>query len=172
MLAPTLRTERLTLCPPSPGDLDAMTAMFADPRVHGPITGTPMTREDAWSRILRYHGHWQVCGYGTWHVHADGVFAGTVGMMDSRRATTPGFEGTPEVGWVLRAETHGRGYATEAVTALLAWADAEGHARTVCIIDPANTPSIRLAERLGYHLVTQATYRDKPTLLFDRPAKG
>ncbi len=168
MVPPTLTTPRLTLAPPSPDDLDAFTAMFSDPRVYGHIAGVAMTREDAWSRILRYLGHWQVCGYGTWHIRADGVFIGTVGMMDSRRDTRPSFEGTPEVGWALAAQAHGRGYATEAVAALLAWADAQGHARTVCIIDPANTPSIRVAERLGYALATEATYRDQPTLLFER----
>lgn len=168
-MPPILHTDRLTLTPPSPADLDDEAAMWAEPAVYAHIGGRAFTREEVWHRLLRYVGHWQVCGYGTWIMRtSDGAFAGSVGLMDSRRATDPSFEGTPEAGWTLAPHAHGQGYALEAMQALLAWADAQGIARTVCIIDPGNAASLRLADKLGYRLVTEATYRDAPTLLFER----
>jgi RimJ/RimL family protein N-acetyltransferase len=50
---------------------------------------------------------------------------------------------------------------------MFAWADPR-LPRTVCIIDSANAPSLRLAEKLGYRPVTEARYRDATTLLFER----
>ncbi len=172
MTPPVLTTARLTLAGPDPADLPAFAEMWADPRVHAMISPHPPTREEVWHRVLRHIGHWLVMDYGTWTVRetATGRIAGTVGLMDSRRATFPSFEGTPEVGWALATWAHGCGFAREALAAALSWADAQGIARTVCIIDPANAPSLRLAERAGYTLVTEATYRDAPTLLFERHA--
>ena len=43
--------------------------------------------------------------------------------MDSRRESEPSFEGTPEIGWALRSDAQGRGYAREALGKVLRWAD-------------------------------------------------
>lgn len=171
MPAPILRTARLTLTMPDPADLAESAAMWADPAVYAHIGGRAFTREEVWQRLLRYIGHWHALGYGGWTVRetASGRLAGDVTLMDSRRATIPSFEGTPEAGWVLAPWAHGRGFAREALTAMLGWADARNHARTVCIIAPANAPSIKLAGKLGYTPLTEAAYRDAPTLLFERP---
>ncbi|WP_395336532.1 GNAT family N-acetyltransferase [Novosphingobium sp. BL-8H] len=48
---------------------------------------------------------------------------------------------------------HGRGYASEAGRAAQAWFDATQAKLTACLIAPANIPSLRLAERLGYREV-------------------
>ncbi len=173
MTPPTLTTERLILTPPVAADHDDTAALWADPAVYGPITGQPATREEAWHRLLRYIGHWPVCGYGHWQVRAraDGRFLGQVGIMDSRRATDPDFAGTPEIGWSLHGHAHGLGYAGEALAAMFAWADPR-LARTVCIIAPANAPSLRLATRIGFTIYAQGTYRDRPTLFLERLAAG
>lgn len=170
MTPPVLTTARLTLAGPDPADLPAFVDMWADPGVYAMIGGRAFTREEVWHRVLRYIGHWQAVGYGTWTIRerASGRIAGSVGLMDSRRATVPSFEGTPEMGWTLCSWAHGRGFAREALQAALGWADAQGIARTACIIDPDNAPSIRLAGKAGYVPVCEATYRDAPTLLFER----
>lgn len=170
-MAPDLRTDRLLLAAPTAADLDDMAAMWADPAVYERLIGRPCTREEAWHRLLRYIGHWQVAGYGHWIVReaASGRFLGEVGLMDSRRATEPMYEGVPEVGWALAGHAHGRGYAGEALAALFGWADGR-LPRTVCIIDPANHASIRLAERLGFRRWQEGAYRDRPTLMFERDA--
>jgi RimJ/RimL family protein N-acetyltransferase len=72
---------------------------------------------------------------------------------------------------VLAPWAHGQGFAGEAVTAVLAWADGVLRApRTVCIIDPDNAASLRVAARAGFREVTRTTYKGGPTVLFERLA--
>lgn len=165
-----LRTARLTLIPHAPADLEEMAAMLGDADVMAHIGSGPATREESWRRLLRYIGHWQAVGYGHWVVRdaGTGAFLGEVGLMDSRRASDPGFEGVAEAAWVFNRAAHGQGYAREATEAMLEWADAHCIDSTVCIIAPANAPSIRLAERLGYGSAGEAVYRDAPILLLKR----
>ena len=42
----------------------------------------------------------------------------------------------------------------------------------VCMIDPGNAPSTRLAEKFGYRRYADAAYKGAPTVLFRRPAPG
>ncbi len=169
--APTLTTARLTLTGHAATDLEDCAAMWADPRVYAMIGGQPRSREDVWIRLLRAIGQWTLFGYGSWVARdAAGRLIGELGLMEARRAIEPPIDATPEVGWTLTGAAQGQGYASEALAAILAWTDA-GIPATTCIIDPANAPSIRLAERLGYRLRTQGTYRDAPILIFDRTAR-
>lgn len=169
---PTLRTQRLTLTPHTPADLEECAAMWADPSVTEHLGGRPLTREECWRNIQRYVGHWTLFGYGYLTVRetATDAFLGEVGLMDSRRDTEPGFEGTPEAGWAFAPAAGGRGFAREAVAALLEWADGRGIARTVCIVDYANARSVRLAEAVGYRPAGEVAYRDARTRLFERRA--
>ena len=76
---------------------------------------------------------------------------------------------TPEIGWVLVPEVHGKGYASEAVRAVVAWGNAHfGSVRTACIIDPENAASIRVAEKNGYKEAGVAKYMGDEVLLFVR----
>ena len=170
MTGPTLRTQRLTLSPHTPAELEACASMWADPRVTEHIGGRPLTREECWRNIQRYVGHWALFGYGYLAVRdtATSAFLGEVGLMDSRRDTEPSFKGTPEAGWAFAPAAGGQGYAREAVAALLEWADGQRIARTVCMVDHANTRSIRLAEAVGYHAAGEVAYRDARTRLFER----
>jgi RimJ/RimL family protein N-acetyltransferase len=75
----------------------------------------------------------------------------------------------PELGWVLAADSHGKGYASEALAAVLAWGQAHlGEHTAVCIIDPDNAASIRVAGKAGFALHRQTTYMGDPVLLFTR----
>lgn len=75
------------------------------------------------------------------------------------------------MGWVLAPHTHGRGYATEATQAALAWGDAHlPTPRTVCLIDEANAPSRGLAAKLGYQEFGRAAYHGCAVVLLDRLA--
>jgi RimJ/RimL family protein N-acetyltransferase len=68
---------------------------------------------------------------------------------------------------------HGRGYATEATRAALAWIDARlGNPRMFCIVSPENVASIRVAEKCGFRRWTETTYKDEPTLIFLRGPKA
>lgn len=167
---PTLTTSRLTLVPHAPADLDEMVAMWAEPAVHRYIAGRAFTREEVWQRLLRYIGHWHAIGWGNWLVRdtVTGRLAGEIGYMDARRDIDPPLPAIPEVGWVLASWAHGRGLAQEALAAALPWGDANGLATSGCIIDPANTASVRVAGRIGYQFVRTARYHDKDVGYYDR----
>ena len=169
---PALDTERLTLRGHTPADLADCAAMWADPDVTRHIGGRPSSEEEAWGRVLRYAGLWALLGFGYWVVRerASGRFVGEVGLADFRRDVTPPLGSAPEVGWVLAPWAHGQGFATEAVRAALAWHDARepGPARTVCLIDPENAASVRVARKCGFREAAGASYRGRPTLVFER----
>jgi len=171
MTAPTLETERLVLRGHRMDDFDDSAAMWGDPAVTRHIGGKPSTREEAWTRFLRYLGHWAAMGFGYWVVRerASGRFVGEVGFADYKRDIQPSLEGAMEIGWVLSPSAHGRGFATEAAGAALDWAAARfASARIACLIDPGNGASIRVAEKLGFKEIGRTTYKGDPTIVFER----
>ena len=144
---PEIETPRLRLREFRVTDLDDYAAAVGDPEVMKHIgDGVPMSRQDAWRSMAFLSGHWNLRGFGLWAIEekATGRVLGRVGYF------LP--EGWPseEIGWLLRRDAWGRGYATEAALAVLA------HGRTmlgldqvIAIIQPENAASIRLALRLG-----------------------
>jgi RimJ/RimL family protein N-acetyltransferase len=77
--------------------------------------------------------------------------------------------GLQELGWALNHRVHGKGYATEAVRAAVLWGEAHfGSARTVCLINPENLASIRVAEKCGYKQFQRTTHKGHPTTIFAR----
>jgi len=173
--APVLHTDRLILRPFRREDLDAHAATLGDEEVMRHIGGKPASRQETWTKILRYAGLWALLGYGYWALEdrATGGFVGELGFADFKRdGGPPSFENTPEIGWALAPHAHGKGYATEAVQAAVAWADAHfGTLRTVCMVSPANPASIRVAEKCGYREFARTEYGG-PTILFERSAGG
>ena len=170
-IVPVLHTERLLMRGHRVDDFDQCVAMWGDPRVTQYIGGKPSTREECWSRLLRNFGHWSAMGFGYWVVEesTSGRFVGEVGLADLKRDVEPSFDGLPEAGWVLASWSHGRGFATEAVRAALDWcAGSLGAQQTVCLIDAANKPSIRVAEKCGYRHWTDSHYKNQPVVLFRR----
>lgn len=133
------------------------------------ILGRASTREESWSRLLRYAGHWSLLGFGFWAIEEKGgaSFVGELGVAEFQRQIEPTFDGDPEAGWVLMPNAHGKGYATEAMRAVLAWSDRELSCRVGCIIAPENTASIRLAEKLGF-VEWQSTAHNGETMLMFR----
>lgn len=169
--APRLETPRLILRAHEAGDLDAVAAMWSDPRVVRHITGTPSSREESWGRMLRYAGLWRLNGYGYWAVaeKASGHFVGDVGLADFMREVDPPQSIAPEAGWAITPEAQGKGYATEAMLAALAWADAHlGRPHSFCILDVENKASVKVAEKCGYRPFATITYKTWPTALHRR----
>lgn len=168
-MSPVLETERLTLRRHQVSDFEASCRLWGSDAVSRYIGGRPSTREEVWSRLLRYAGHWDLLGYGYFAVvdKQSGTMIGEVGLADFHRAIEPQLK-EPEAGWVLHPDHHGRGFGAEALTAVLAWADARNMKRTCCLIDPENAPSLRLAQRLGYVEERTLTYHGKPSILLVR----
>lgn len=172
MAIPAIDTDRLTLRAHGLDDFRESAAMWADPVVTRHIGGRPSTEEEAWARLLRYAGHWTLLGFGFWAIReqATGRFVGEVGLADLKRELDPSFGGAPEVGWALATWAHGKGFATEAIRAAITWADAELVApRTVCMINPENAASIRVAAKCGFREWSGATYKGEQVILFERP---
>lgn len=169
---PRLETDRLLLRGHRRDDHAESAAMWADPQVVRHISGTPFSPEESWSRLLRYAGHWALQGFGYWVVEArdDGRFIGEVGLSDFKRDIRPPLDGRPEAGWVLKTAEHGHGFATEAVTRILAWADERlASPETVCIVDPEHAASIAVARKVGFRDEAMGSYEGQPTLIMSRP---
>ena len=170
MSGPVLTTERLTLTPVAATDFEDLKALWRDEAFIRHITGSPLSAEDVWFRLLRDLGHWQALGHGNWtmRLKSTSVYVGSVGVLDYRRELAPPFD-APELGWGLRGAFQGKGYAREGLEAALGWADAVMQApRTVCMIDHANTPSLQLAGRVGYRPYAEGAYKGGVVQLLER----
>jgi RimJ/RimL family protein N-acetyltransferase len=168
---PRIETERLLLRGHGIEDFPAYAAMWADPVVTRFIGGAPLSQEEAWAKFLRVAGHWALLGYGFWAIEekASGKRIGEAGILNVKRDIKPSIHDVPEIGWGLLPEAHGRGYATEAVRAIMDWAENRfGKTRMVCIIDPDNDASLRVAMRCGFRECAHTTYKGEPTILLER----
>lgn len=165
-----LATARLTLVPHRPEHFDAYAEFWGRDPGHFLRSLAPMHPADAWTRLLRHFGHWTAFGYGPLLCFdGNGTLVAEAGYADFRRGVGPAFDGVPEGMWKVDLAVQGQGYATEAMTAITEWFDAT-HAppRSVCMIDPENVASIRVATRLGFTEFDRADYRGSPVTLFER----
>ncbi len=164
-----VETGRLILRPHGLADFEDSYAMWSDPEIVRHISGQPQTREAVWQRLLRYAGLWALLGYGYWAVFErdGGRFAGEVGVADFHRDIDWGTD-APECGWVMASRAQGRGYASEAVAAALDWRDRTlAGDRTVCLISPDNSASLRIAAKCGFRPFRDVDYHG-PVSLFER----
>ena len=171
MQAPIIETERLRLRAYRMADFAPCASMWSDPIVNRYTTGTPLSSEEAWSKTLRNAGLWPMLGYGYWAVEekAGNEFVGEAGFADFRRGIEPSIAGVPELGYIISPRVHGKGYATEAVGAAIAWLDQHVAAkRTVCLIHEGNVASIRLAEKFSYREFHRTQYKGHDVIMFER----
>lgn len=168
---PVLETERLRLRPHQLTDFDAYAVMWADPSVTRFVGGEPMSREQSWVRLLRYRGMWALLGFGFWAIEekASGRFVGEAGVHELRRELNPAIEGTLEAGWGILPEAQGRGIASEALAAVIGWAQRAFPQRSMtCISDLGNAGSIRIAEKFGFRERARADYHGAQVIVFER----
>jgi RimJ/RimL family protein N-acetyltransferase len=149
-------TARLLLRPwrpDDPSDVDAAFSLYGDPLVSRFLGASPAPapdRADARDRLERYaslddgvRGVFAVVPFGG----AD-VPVGSALLLGLPRSD--GVESDAhEVGWHLRPDVWGRGYATEAGRAMIQRARAAGLAEAHAVVYPANTPSMAVCDRLG-----------------------
>ena len=166
-----LETERLLLRGFREDDLEQHAAILSDPVVMEHFGGQLFGREESWRRLLGGVGLWQLQGTGLLAAErkSDGKLVGHAGLFDYHREMSPSIEGVPELGYIFAAEVHGQGIAREACDALLGWADKTLDAtETVAIISIGNTPSMKLAERLGYERQPDGKYREEAISIWRR----
>jgi RimJ/RimL family protein N-acetyltransferase len=171
--APHIETERLQLRPWRKDDFRPYHAILQEPEVYRHFGPHPMGAEECWRRLTAAVGGWQLNGFGTWAVErkSDDRLVGNVGLFTAWRDLIPTFGEEPEMGWIMASETHGQGLAHEACRAVIDWAEASLSPTPLwAIIAPANEPSIKLADRLGFNPVHETPYHGEPTLVLRRPA--
>lgn len=86
-----------------------------------------------------------------------------VGHCGLKQVDSPyaGNQGDHEIGWVVREDRWRRGYAAEAVQAVLEWAFTRiGAPHVVALTSQANVPSWRLMEKLGMERRSDLDFAD------------
>ena len=146
--APELHTPRLILRRWRDGDRVPFAKLNRDAQVmeHMPAR---LTRAQSDEMIELIEARFDQHGYGLWavEVRATGALAGFTGLQDVpfQAPFTPAIE----VGWRLARTVWGRGYATEAARAALAYGfGALRLPEVVAMIVPANRRSRAVAQRL------------------------
>jgi RimJ/RimL family protein N-acetyltransferase len=143
-----LRTSRLVLRPFRHGDEAAVLAYRHRADVCRYIPAEPMTEATAPAFIADRIAARRIEADGdrlVFAVELDGLVIGDVLVR-----TGPVADRQAEVGWVFNPGFHGHGYATEAARELVRLSfDELGMHRVWAQLDPRNTASARLCERLG-----------------------
>ena len=144
---PTVTTERLRLRAFRSTDLDAYSAMQANPDVmRYMVMGRTSTPGEVWRTMLMSLGSWALRGYGMWACEKkDGeMFIGSVGIfhpLDWPEA---------EIAYSIDQPFWGQGFATEATRAARDWLfEHFALNRAASFIRPDNLASRRVVERLG-----------------------
>jgi len=151
-----LETERLVIRSAVATDAPALQRLFSDPDVRRWLPpGEPWTIERANEAIARRGALEREQGYAAWIVEKrDGEFIGSVALQKVER-TGP----EVELAYHYLPSAWGKGYGTEAATAVLAHGlDAVGLDEIIAICFPENIGSWRIMEKAGMQYVGTASY--------------
>jgi RimJ/RimL family protein N-acetyltransferase len=144
-----LETPRLLLRPVAPPDADGLFAIFSDPAVMRYWSSPPWTRPEQARAMVEHEAAGLAAGTSVRFAvvrRDDERLIGTCSLFsleeESRRA---------EIGYALAASAWGLGHAAEAGLAVVTFAfDVLGLNRLEADIDPRNSASARVLERLGF----------------------
>jgi len=157
-----LETERLIIRIPVERDRERMIELFTDPEFTVFSNGVH-DLESANVRFDRMLALAEVVPYAKQPVieRSSGMIVGYTGVG------TVVLDGLDEVdrlewGWRFVPEARGQGYATEATNALLAAADHYDNGEVLCIIDVANHPSRRVADKAAFEWWRHFNFPDDP----------
>jgi len=145
-----IETERLSLRSWRAQDRGPFVQLCQSPTVMA-FLGGPVRADQADAAIARARACEDRNGFCFWVMErkADGAFLGFCGFKVTDVSGTP-LVGEIEIGWRLREDKWGRGYAREAALATLRWGWANLDARRVIAMTvPANRRSWGLMERVG-----------------------
>ncbi|MBT8427323.1 MAG: GNAT family N-acetyltransferase [Erythrobacter sp.] len=150
--AAEIRTDRLVLRKARPEDLDALHAMLTDVETMAHWSTPP-------HRTLQESRDWlqsMIDGSGMasadYIIEKDGEVLGKVGPYK-----------LPELGVLVRRDKWGQGIGLEAMSAIITYLRERDFPYLVADIDPVNTASVRLFEKLGFE---QSGYK-KDAMLYD-----
>ncbi len=145
------RTERLRLVPIAARHTPELWELHQD---EGIARWYPLSREQALRFAERMESSWRDHGVGKWLAYEESTGA-FVGRGGPSWAVVEG-AGCVEIGWALRQEVWGRGYATEIGRASLDLAfSVPGVEEVVAFTEVHNTRSRAVMERLGMRYARQ-----------------
>jgi len=161
-----LTTARLRLEPITDAHCDGLFAMNSDPAVMRYITGKPDTREDTLAMLERVKARWDDTGYSWWSFFdrhsGELIGAGTIQHLGRDRANPL------EIGWRLRRDKWGQGYASEAAQAMASFAFDTLKADLLCAVCwPENRASARVMQRLGMRYKADETWYERTVAVYD-----
>lgn len=154
-----LETEHLCLREMIESDTDNLHRLYHCQDVRGVVSEAGLSREELAEFVKSYRSiRYPMYDYGMWIIEEKetGCFVGEAGMEeDSKDRTGQDAHGIwLEAGYAVCPEFRGRGYAAEALEAIVKFARFEkecyGFERICCYIRPENIPSVRTAERCGF----------------------
>jgi [ribosomal protein S5]-alanine N-acetyltransferase len=147
MLDP-IETPRLRGLPLSETDFDDLYALHRDERVLAAFGADPASADGVREWLGRKLAHWREHGFGVWMFRdPGGAFVGRCGIHRWS------LDGRPEVelGYIVRADLWGQGYATEIGAAVVDHAfGALDLGELVGFTRPDNLGSRRVLEKLGF----------------------
>jgi RimJ/RimL family protein N-acetyltransferase len=164
-----LETNRLILRRQIMEDLDALWALYCNPEITKYIPDAPRSYEEAKEELEWFmNGHPRRPELGLWAtIHkGTGKFIGRCGLLP----WTIEEQQEVEVAYTLAQDYWGQGLATEAAKGILQYGFEQLHlSRLICLIDPENIASQRVAEKIGMTLEKKVDGIDgdnSPTLIY------
>lgn len=152
-------TERCLLRETTPEDVEDFYRIYSDPAVTRYMEGLYPEIEREQQYVREYiQKVYTFYGFGVWTVveKAGGAVIGRAGVFYRE-----GFE-DPELGFVIGVPWQRKGYAGEVCRAVLNYAwRALDFGRVQALVEPANTPSLRLCRELGFRPDGNVTVRQK-----------
>lgn len=141
----TIRTERLLLRRARPDDLAAMHAVLSNPAAMRWWSSLPHETEAETEEWLARMVAAPADVSDDFIVEQGGVVIGKCGAWR-----------LPEIGFIFDPAMQGQGFASEALAAFVAWRFARGSDHLTADVDPANTASLKLLTRNGFHITHRA----------------
>ena len=159
-----LETERLLLREFVPEDVDALALVLSDPEAMRYYPAV-LNRAGVAAWIERNRRRYADAGHGLWAMvlKSSGEVIGDCGLT---RQCVDGTEEV-EIGYHVRRDLWGHGYAPEAACASQGYGFRQlGAARLISLIRPENLASRRVAEKTGLSLWKQVVWRDLPHCVY------
>ena len=148
-----LENERVRLEPLRASDADELFPLLDDPQLHAYTGGRPATRDELSSRFRRLETRRSPDSSEEWlnwvvRDRATGAAVGTAQATIIRDRAL--------VAWVIATRWQGRGFATEASTALVSWLSADPSISSISAhIASGHLASERVAEKAGLSLTEE-----------------
>lgn len=158
-MVPELTTERLLLRGARRADFEGFATIVMDPTRKIP----PVDRRMAWRMLNATMGAWIVDGVGQWALEerSTGAFVGIAGALHREPLSGPNDDGDVELAWTLVSEHRGKGFATEAMRAIVTHlVEQVKPARILAHVDHDNAASLRVADKLGMRYVGDVPFYD------------